>query len=89
MSIIAFAQLSQPVDIKLLQKDVNLLLSSEWVGHVNKNDYQGEWDVLPLRCPKAYAKQHAILQSFSLQEQSEWQNLPALITSPNLTPCAT
>lgn len=91
---IAFAQVSCIVQLAALQAEVEALLSyssasgattnSAWVDHVNKNDYRGGWDVLPLRCQRQYLTSHPILQGFAIAKGDEWENLPALALCPQI-----
>jgi hypothetical protein len=79
---IAFARLpcgATPAD---LQADTAFLLRQSWVGHVNRRDYQGDWNILPLRCPREHADAHPILQGFAIQGNDEWQDLPLLQECP-------
>lgn len=82
---ISFAQLNLSFDIQALQTDVNSLLELQWIEHVNVNDYQGDWNILALRCPAQYYDQHAILQSFAVEQLAQWTNLPALQRSDNIS----
>jgi len=65
-----------------LQQEVNNLLAQTWVDHVNKKDYEGIWDVLPLRCLRQHAKAHILLQSFAIVADDDWENLPVLDQCP-------
>lgn len=47
-----------------------------WLSHVNQDDYQGDWDVLPLRCAVQYEAAHPILQAFSITQADDWCDLP-------------
>lgn len=51
MSVIRFASLEIPVDIGSIQKEVAALTANEWQPHMNRHDYEGEWNVLALRSP--------------------------------------
>jgi mannose-6-phosphate isomerase-like protein (cupin superfamily) len=48
-SMVKYAQLSQRFDAKKMQADVMQLEASCWKQHYNKQHYDGEWTVLPLR----------------------------------------
>lgn len=61
------------------------MLSGEWVDHVNRNDYVGAWDVLPLRCKAEHLDAHPLLQGFALESGDAWQNLPLMKRCPALT----
>ncbi len=51
MSIIKSALLKIPVDVKSIQKEIEVLQSGHWQPHFNKHDYEGGWDVLSFRSP--------------------------------------
>lgn len=82
---ISFAPLELFIERQALQAEVDLLLELQWVQHVNADNYQGDWDVLPLRCQAQYYEQHVILQSFAVETFGEWIDLPALKRSPYLS----
>jgi len=51
MSIIKSALLKIPVDVKSIQKEIEILQSGYWQPHFNKHDYEGGWNVLSFRSP--------------------------------------
>lgn len=67
-----------------LQSELVDLLEHGWVDHVNRRDYIGGWDVLPLRCQREYADAHPVLQSFAIESTDEWQDLPVLNVCPSI-----
>ncbi|MBY0420562.1 MAG: aspartyl/asparaginyl beta-hydroxylase domain-containing protein [Pararheinheimera sp.] len=67
-----------------MRQELELLLQLQWYAHVNKRDYQGGWDVLPLRCASEHLNAHGILQSFAIYPSDDWSNLPQLEQSPAL-----
>lgn len=81
---VLFAQIPIETELDAIQNNVEQLLHSNWIDHVNRNHYSGGWDVLPLRCQKQFVEAHPILQGFSITVGEEWENLPALIQSPSL-----
>ncbi|WP_440875147.1 aspartyl/asparaginyl beta-hydroxylase domain-containing protein [Thalassotalea sp. PLHSN55] len=83
-AIIYSALLPLQVNLHVLQQEVSSLLSEHWVDHVNTSCYQGSWDVLPIKTLAKNLKQHPILQSFSLEEQGDWQYLPIIKKLPYL-----
>ncbi|MBE8716377.1 aspartyl/asparaginyl beta-hydroxylase domain-containing protein [Cellvibrio sp. KB43] len=85
--VISFARISCPVSLPALQEDLHRLLQETWVDHVNRRDYQGGWDVLPLRCERQHQDAHPILQGYAIQEGEDWINLPALNQSPAMLQC--
>jgi len=82
---ISFARLEYATSLSDMQVEVVGLLSGKWVDHVNRKDYTGDWDVLPLRCNAEHLDAHPILQGFSLESGEHWQNLPVLENCPALT----
>lgn len=80
--VISFAKLLCAVQLSALQYEVGSLLQNPWVDHVNKKDYQGGWDVLPLRCQRQHLNAHPILQGFAIADGDDWENLPVLERCP-------
>ncbi len=86
---ILFSPIPCEIQLGTLQAEVEALLrrdsaASDWVDHVNKNDYQGGWDVLPLRCQRQHLNAHPILQGFSIAEGNDWENLPVMAQCPEI-----
>ncbi|WP_020408648.1 aspartyl/asparaginyl beta-hydroxylase domain-containing protein [Hahella ganghwensis] len=79
-----FARLDFQVPLEDLKKDVDSLQDAEWIPHVNQKDYQGSWDVLPLRCLAEHENSHPIMQGFAIQTGDEWVNLPLLKKLPSI-----
>lgn len=75
---ISFAQLACVVQLSALQREVEQLVQHPWVDHVNKSDYQGGWDVLPLRCQHQHVNAHPVLQGFAIADGDDWEDLPVL-----------
>lgn len=82
VSSVAFARLAYGAPLSELQADTAFLLRQTWVDHVNRQDYQGDWDVLPLRCRREHAGAHPILQGFAIEGGDEWRDLPLLRECP-------
>ena len=50
--MICYAKLALPIGIKEIQKETQQLLQeNDWMPHFNTYDYEGNWEVLPLRSP--------------------------------------
>jgi len=91
---IPFAQIPCVIQLSALQAEVKSLLSGSpenkslgndaWVDHVNKNDYRGGWDVLPLRCQQQYLQSHPVLQGFAIAGGEDWENLPVMAQCPEI-----
>ncbi len=77
-----FARLDFQVPLEDLKQDVIRLQNAEWVPHVNQKDYQGSWDVLPLRCLAEHESAHPIMQGFAIQTGDDWINLSVLEQLP-------
>lgn len=84
MTICSFALLFRVPDVQQMREELQLLLQLHWHAHVNQRDYQGGWDVLPLRCASEHRNAHGILQSFAIYPVQDWSNLPYLEQSPAL-----
>lgn len=80
--VISFAKVACALQLSALQREVDQLIQNPWVDHVNKKDYEGGWDVLPLRCQRQHLNAHPILQGFSIADGDEWENLPVLEQCP-------
>jgi len=79
-----FARLDFQVPLEDLKKEVNRLQDAEWIPHVNQKNYQGRWDVLPLRCLAEYEGAHPIMQGFAIQTGDDWVNLSILEQIPSV-----
>lgn len=79
---ILFSRLRAAAALEALQAEVDALMDQAWLPHVNQRDYEGGWQVLPLRCQRTHVDAHPILQSFSLhpggESAGEWEDLPRL-----------
>lgn len=84
MDICSFARLDRVSNPLSLQQELSTLLQQDWLPHVNQRDYQGDWDVLVLRCAAEHRSAHPILQAFAITAVDHWQNLPCLESSPIL-----
>lgn len=88
LAVISFARIECRFSSSKLQGEIEQLLQSpalhSWINHVNKKDYSGSWDVLPLRCQAQHLHAHPILQSFSIETGDTWENLPAITQCPEI-----
>lgn len=82
MSLCLFSLITKAEHLQQMQLELQLLAKQHWCSHVNKTDYQGGWDVLALRCATKHLHAHAILQSFAIEDGTEWQDLPLLEQAP-------
>lgn len=84
--VISFARIPCELSLINLQTEVEQLLQNPsqhaWVDHVNRNDYAGGWDVLPLRCQRQHLDAHPILQGFAITAGEDWEDLPVLEHCP-------
>jgi hypothetical protein len=87
-NIILFSRIKCTISLAQLQREVELLLQSNsrqpWVDHVNRQDYVGGWDVLPLRCQRQHLGAHPILQGFAIGDGNDWGNLPVMSQCPQI-----
>lgn len=79
---VLFSRLPCVIPLAQLQAEVGGLLSRDWVDHVNRNDYSGSWDVLPLRCQRQHLNAHPVLQGFAIIGGNDWENLPLMDFCP-------
>ena len=84
MSICHFSLLGYAGNYQQIQQELPQLQAQPWTEHVNRRDYQGEWDVLPLRCAAEHQDAHSILQSFTRTDAEHWVDLPVLELAPAL-----
>src|SRR5690606_11409462 len=82
LSAISAALVFRCDNLASLQSELIGLLEYGWVDHVNRSEYEGGWDVLPLRCQQTHNDAHPILQSFAIETAEEWEDLPVLKTCP-------
>ena len=62
-----------------MAKELEALENSIWVEHFVKNNYEGEWSILPLRGPKG--ETHPIRMSYSDPTQQAFEDTPFLNTA--------
>jgi ectoine hydroxylase-related dioxygenase (phytanoyl-CoA dioxygenase family)/quercetin dioxygenase-like cupin family protein len=84
MSLCLFSLITKTEHLQQMQQEVQLLEQQHWCSHVNKADYQGGWDVLALRCAAQHQYAHVILQSFAIEDKTEWLDLPLLDQLPSV-----
>ncbi|WP_312564417.1 aspartyl/asparaginyl beta-hydroxylase domain-containing protein [Diaphorobacter sp.] len=78
-----YARLGIFAPVAALQAEVSQLMAHDWLPHVNRADYDGAWDVLPLRCQRRHVDAHPILQGFALSDPAQdWDDLPVLRICP-------
>ncbi len=70
--------------VALAVKEIHQLPDQDWIVHVNTQAHEGQWSVLPLRTLSQYANAHPILQSFAIEENGVWQDLPRLKRLPTI-----
>lgn len=80
--VISCAQVPCHVHLLAMQDELAQLMQQPWVDHVNRKDYSGGWDVLPLRCQREHIDAHPVLQGFAIANGEDWQDLPVLATCP-------
>jgi hypothetical protein len=87
--VISFAKVACAIQLTALRVEVDSLshnsqVAEAWIDHVNKQDYSGGWDVLPLRCQRQYLDAHPILQGFAIADGGDWENLPVMAQCPEI-----
>ena len=63
-----------------LLSDLERLEKSEWIGHFVTQNYEGDWDVLPLRGPKG--AEHPVMMAYSDPSCAEFEDTPYLKECP-------
>lgn len=63
-------------DPALLKRDLNLLLDSEWIEHFVKQNYAGNWSVIPLRGPAG--AEHPVMMIYSDPACNDFTDTPYL-----------
>lgn len=71
-----------PFCTEMIEADLASIAKGDWVRHVNTDDYQGDWSVVPLRTMRKNVNAHPLLQSFMIQGEGTWENLPGLNSLP-------
>lgn len=88
LDVVSFARIPCELSLANLQAEVVRLMQDPslhpWLDHVNRKDYSGGWDVLPLRCQRQHLQAHPILQGFALEGSDDWSDLPALELCPEI-----
>ena len=67
-------------DPERLRGDLHGLIDTPWTEHFVKQNYEGDWSVLPLRCTKGAT--HPILQIYSDPSITEFEDTALLARSP-------
>ena len=65
---------------RLLQADLSRLESSSWIDHFVTENYEGNWNVLPLRGPKG--AQHPVMMVYSDPTCESFEDTPFLELCP-------
>lgn len=63
-------------DPVLLKRDLNLLQGNDWIDHFVKQNYEGNWSVIPLRGPAG--AEHPVMMIYSDPTCSEFADTPYL-----------
>src|ERR1700761_9562741 len=67
-------------DPALLARDLANLAAVEWIDHFVKQNYEGDWSVLPLRA--AAGARHPVMMIYSDPTATEFVDTPFLEASP-------
>lgn len=68
-------------DASLLQEDLRNLQASSWIDHFVKQNYDGDWSVIPLRGPATAT--HPVMMIYSDPTCTEFANTPFLDSTPH------
>ena len=63
-----------------LRVDLDALIDTPWTEHFVRQNYEGDWSVLPLRCTKGAT--HPIMQIYSDPNATVYEDTPLLARSP-------
>ncbi|WP_395681428.1 aspartyl/asparaginyl beta-hydroxylase domain-containing protein [Dokdonella sp.] len=69
-------------DVPAMAADLMALQGADWVEHYVKQNYSGDWSVIPLRAPAG--ETHPIRMIYSDPSATEWVDTPWLDRSPCL-----
>jgi len=79
--IVKCARLNLPVDIENLQSETKQLIdASGWLPHLNRKQYSGDWEVLPLRSPGGDSK-HVVADQMN---ENAFVNTPFMEQFPSV-----
>ncbi|SFJ84580.1 aspartyl/asparaginyl beta-hydroxylase domain-containing protein [Caulobacter sp. UNC279MFTsu5.1] len=73
-------QLPFSFDPGLLQRDLDALAAAPWTAHFVRQNYEGDWSVIPLRC--AAGETHPIRMIYSDPAATEFVDTPFLEPCP-------
>lgn len=76
-------QLPMRFDPVRLKEDLRRVEEEAWIGHFNKNDYEGDWTIAPLRQPSTAV--HPIQAVYSDPSAREYVDGPLLEHCPYFT----
>ncbi|WP_404372333.1 aspartyl/asparaginyl beta-hydroxylase domain-containing protein [Sphingomonas sp. MMS24-J45] len=63
-----------------LRADLDALIDTPWTEHFVRQNYEGDWSVLPLRCTKGAT--HPVMQIYSDPNATDYEDTPLLGRSP-------
>lgn len=69
-------QLGLNFSARHLQADLERLEGSDWIGHFVTENYEGNWDILPLRGPQG--AQHPVMMAYSDPTCDHFEDTPFL-----------
>jgi len=73
-------QLPLRFDPRLLRRDLDALAATPWTAHFVRQNYEGDWSVIPLRC--AAGETHPIRMIYSDPAATEFVDTPFLEPCP-------
>ena len=82
MEFIDRIRLSLSFDPEQLVRDLNVLENQQWIDHFVKENYDGNWDVLPLR--GSAGATHPVMMIYSPPDCVEFEDTPFLGHAPYL-----
>ncbi len=70
-------------DVKKLQNEVRSLNNIEWIGHFVKQNYEGDWSVIPLTAQEG--RDHPILMASAIPGNNRFVSTPYLQHCPYIS----
>ena len=67
-----------------IEQELQQAAQQNWLEHVNKQCYEGNWSVTPLRCKAEFIDSHPIMQAYNIQNGADWVDLPVLEQLPEI-----
>ena len=74
-------------DAARLREDLDVLGSAEWLEHFVKQNYDGDWSIIPLRAQAGAI--HPVMRMYSNPTAAAFADTPLLARTPYFRRCCT